>query len=176
MTDLRGQALRTALGRFATGVAVVTGANDGTPFGLTCQSFVSVSLDPPLIAISPSKISKSWPFIAASGAFCVNVASAAQREMCREFAASGGDKFSRVTWQPSGSTGSPVIAGCVAWIDCTVEKALEVGDHYLIIGMVVDHRVHGGQPLLYYRSQFHHLVGADDSEPGAAIATASLPC
>jgi len=175
MNDLQAQALKGSLGRFATGVAVVTGLTDGVPSGLTCQSFVSVSLEPPLIAISPSKKSQSWPLIAASGAFCVNVACYAQRGLCRRFATSGGDKFRGVTWRPSSSTESPVIAGCVAWIDCLIEKAIDVGDHYLVIGLVVDHLVQGGSPLLYYRSQFHSLGVADGGEPAAGITSASMP-
>ena len=173
MNDLQTQALKRALGRFATGVVIITGIKDGVPSGLTCQSFVSVSLDPPLVAISPGRQSRSWPAIAESGAFCVNVASSGQRPTINYFARSGADKFSGVAWQPTESTGSPMIADCVAWIDCRIERSMEVGDHYLVIGHVVDHRVREGNPLLYYRSRYHDLGGSHEGDSPASVA--SLP-
>src|ERR1700719_1397577 len=84
---------RTVLGHFASGVVIVTGTTPEGPSGFTCQSFFSVSLEPPLVAIAPGKSSTSWPGIAESGAFCANVLTEDQEALCRAFAVSGGDKF-----------------------------------------------------------------------------------
>src|SRR5580700_3308795 len=94
VTPIESATYRTVLGHFASGVVVVTGIEEERPVGLTCQSFFSLSLDPPLIAIAPGRSSTSWPRVAASGAFCANILSADQEAIGRNFAVSGADKFS----------------------------------------------------------------------------------
>src|SRR5580658_9526448 len=108
---------RDVLGHFATGVTVVT-AVDGDPVGFTCQAFAALSLDPPMVLLAPAKSSTSWPRIAQAGAFCVNILAADQEAVCRAFAVSGGDKFDGVAWTP-GVTGSPIITGSLAYVECT---------------------------------------------------------
>ena len=122
---------RAALGHFASGVVVVTGIHDGHPTGFTCQSFFSLSLDPPLVALAPGKASTSWPKVAEGGNFCANVLAADQESLARTFANSGGDKFSGVGWLPSPS-GPPRLHGALVWIDCAIETVYEAGDHYLV--------------------------------------------
>ena len=129
---------KEAMGRFATGVTIVSGMEDGQPVGFTCQSFVSLSIDPPFVAVAPARTSTSWPRIARAGSFCVNVLGDHQEELCRGFAVSGGDKFDGVDWHPAPVTGSPVIEGSLAWVDCRVELVHDAGDHELIIGKVLD--------------------------------------
>ncbi len=153
------QRFKEALGRFATGVTVVAGIEDGRPVGFTCQSFMSVSIDPPYVAVAPARTSTTWPRIARAGAFCVNVLSDAQAELSRGFARSGGDKFAGVDWVPAPVTGAPVIGGSLAWIDCRVELVHDAGDHELILGRVHDLGVAEGTPLLFYRSGFATLTG-----------------
>jgi flavin reductase (DIM6/NTAB) family NADH-FMN oxidoreductase RutF/DNA-binding IclR family transcriptional regulator len=127
---------RTVLGHFPTGVAVVTGIDaDGNPAGMAVGSFTSVSLDPPLVAFMPDRSSTSWPRFRDSGSFCVNILGAEQESVCRAFAARGGDKFADLSWRPAGS-GSPVIDGVLAWIDCDLDVVHEAGDHYIVIGRV----------------------------------------
>ena len=130
----RSRAVQGGHGRFATGVTVVAGIEDGQPVGFTCQSFVSLSVDPPFVAVAPARTSTSWPRIARAGSFCVNVLGDHQEELCRGFAVSGGDKFDGVAWHPAPVTGSPVIEGSLAWVDCEVELVHDAGDHELIIG------------------------------------------
>ena len=101
---------REVLGHFATGITVVTAMEDGTPVGFSCQSFTSLSLDPPLVALAPAKSSTSWPRIAKAGAFAVNILSDRQEALCRDFAVSGGDKFRGVAWH-LGQAGTPVLDG-----------------------------------------------------------------
>ncbi len=89
---------RRVMGHFCTGIVIVTAQIDGQPMGLTCQSFVSVSLDPPLVSFCPGHSSTSWPTMRETGKFCVNVLAADQQLLCEKFAASGGDKFKDVSW------------------------------------------------------------------------------
>jgi 3-hydroxy-9,10-secoandrosta-1,3,5(10)-triene-9,17-dione monooxygenase reductase component len=144
---------RTILGHFASGVVVVTGGHDRTPTGFTCQSFFSLSLDPPLVALAPGKSSTSWPRVAEAGAFCANVLADDQEALARTFANSGADKFAGVGWSPAPS-GVPRLHGALAWIDCTIETVHDAGDHYLVVAGVVGLESGPGRPLLFYRGGF----------------------
>ncbi|HEY5332042.1 MAG TPA: flavin reductase family protein [Solirubrobacterales bacterium] len=148
---------RNVMGHLPTGVSIVTGHGEDGPAGLAVGSFMSVSLEPPLIAVSPALGSTSWPAIQATGRFCVNVLSEAQAELARRFAISGGDKFAELEWRP-GPSGSPILAGAVAWIDCTIESEQTAGDHWLVLGAVVE-LDHGtpGDPLIFHRGAFDHF-------------------
>lgn len=161
MTTFDSSQFKQAMARFATGVTIVTALEEGKPVGFTCQSFVSLSLDPPLVALAPAKTSTSWPRIARAGSFCVNVLSTDQEAVCRGFAVSGGDKFAGVDWYPARRGGAPVIEGSLAWVDCELELVHDAGDHELVIGRVLDLGVGDGLPLLFYNSGFAGLaVGA----------------
>src|SRR6266480_919382 len=96
--DIRADWFRRVLGHFPTGVVIVTAISDGGPAGLSVGSFTAVSLNPPLVAILPSKTSTSWPRIATAGSFCINILTAHQEGLCRTFAVSGADKFAGVSW------------------------------------------------------------------------------
>ena len=172
--------LRATMGQFCTGVVVVpaaavrghggnvgedagedAGESDGNgdggdhPAAFVAQSFVSLSLDPPLIAVCPAKSSSSWPKIRAAGAFCVNMLHSEQVELCNQFARSGGDKFQGVDWRP-GKTGAPVLADALAWVECTLDNELEAGDHTIAIGRVQGFQrlEEGGDPLLFFRGGY----------------------
>jgi 3-hydroxy-9,10-secoandrosta-1,3,5(10)-triene-9,17-dione monooxygenase reductase component len=156
-TGLPNDRFRATLGHFASGIVVITGMASGAPVGFTCQSFFSLSLRPPLIAIAPGKSSTSWPSIATSQAFCANVLSADQEDLCLTFARSGTDKFSDVSWRPA-VTGSPRLDGAMAWIDCRIRESHDAGDHHLVVGSVVGlGNADGKRPLLYFRGQFNSL-------------------
>jgi len=144
---------KEVLGHFPTGVTVVTAMEEGAPVGFTCQSFTSLSLDPPMVALAPAKSSTSWPRIARAGAFCVNVLSSHQEALCRNFAVSGGDKFEGVAWHP-GPSGAPVLEGCLAWVDCALGIIHDAGDHELVTGQVLGLGVGEGLPLVFYRGGF----------------------
>jgi flavin reductase (DIM6/NTAB) family NADH-FMN oxidoreductase RutF len=148
--------LRNVLGHFATGVVVVTGIGPTGPAGLTCQSFFALSLDPPLVAVAPSRRSLSWPAILPSQAFCVNVLADTQESLGRAFATSGGDKFAGVGWSPAPS-GSPRLHDVLAWLDCRLVDAHDGGDHHLVVGRILDMGAGGGEPLLFYRGGFGTL-------------------
>jgi 3-hydroxy-9,10-secoandrosta-1,3,5(10)-triene-9,17-dione monooxygenase reductase component len=145
---------RAVLGHFATGIVVVTGVLDGKPSGLTCQSFVSLSLDPALVAFCPSKRSSSWKRIQQSGAFCANVLTEDQEEVSRVFATSGADKFRGIGWRAA-ETGSPILLDVLAWVDCRIDARYDAGDHDIIVGRVVDlEAAPRGRPLLTYRGGY----------------------
>jgi len=130
------RAMRDVLGHFATGVTVVTAAGPDGPLGFTCQSFSSLSLDPPLVTFAPARSSTTWPRVRAVGSFCVNVLSAEQEGLSRQFGRSGADKYAGVGWVP-GPQGSPVLDGVVAWIDCTLAAEHDGGDHTMVVGRVL---------------------------------------
>lgn len=150
---------RLVLGHFATGVTVVTGlAGDGLagdePVGLAVNSFTSVSLEPPLVAFCVTRTSATWPRIRPRGRFCVNVLSAAQERVSRAFATRGTDRFQGLAWRPAPS-GSPILGGVLAWIDCVIEREEEAGDHFLVMARVVDLGTEGGDgPLVFYRGGY----------------------
>ncbi len=124
------------MGHIPTSVVVVTGLDaKGVPHGITIGSFVSVSLDPPLVGFLPGVSSRSWSAIAESGRFCVNVLASDQEEICWRFAKESDDKFAGVAWSPAPG-GGPLIDGCVAWIDCAVESETAAGDHWFVVGRV----------------------------------------
>ena len=145
---------RAVLGHFCTGIAIITGMAGSEPVGLTCQSFASVSLDPPMVGFLPGKSSTSWPRIRPSGAFCANILSEGQEEVCRVFATAGADKFRGVGWR-AGETGSPILADTLAWIDCRIVAEHDAGDHDIVIGKVIElDATHTGKPLLFYRGGY----------------------
>ena len=151
----QAQLFRDVLGRYASGVTVVTTMSAGEPVGMTCQSFTSVSLDPPLVAFLPTKQSRAFVAIQRAGTFCVNFLAAGQDELSNAFASRGDDKFAGVRWSRSAGTGSPLLTGIVGHVDCTVHAVHEAGDHYLVMGNVVDLAVGDAEePLLYYRGGY----------------------
>jgi len=150
---------RRVLGNFATGVTVVTAAatdGDPGPAGFACQSFSSLSLDPPLVCFMVGRTSTTWPRIARAGAFCVNVLGVHQGELCRGFAVSGADKFAGVVYDAAPVSGSPRLAGAAAWIDCTIHAVHTGGDHLIVVGRV-DALGTGDDevaPLLFHKGRF----------------------
>ena len=154
----RARRFRDVLGRFASGVTVVAGVSNGEPVGMTCQSFSSVSLEPPLVLVVPAKSSRSWPVIQRSGRFCVSFLAADQADLSNTMASRGTDKFADVTWTPAPQTGSPMLAGALAHLDCSIHAVHEAGDHYVVIGRVLDlltdPATEDADPLLFYRGEY----------------------
>ncbi|MEE4383092.1 MAG: flavin reductase family protein [Pseudomonadales bacterium] len=162
MTETDTRYFREVLGHFATGVVVVTGIWRDVPVGFSAQSFVSLSLDPPLVAVCPARTSSTWPRLRETGRFCVNVLRDDQRALCQTFARSGIDRYEGVDWRP-GVTGSPVLAQALAWVDCELEAEHEGGDHVIAVGRVRDLGVRDGSrgPLLFFRGGYGGFASAD---------------
>ncbi|GGF41755.1 flavin reductase family protein [Subtercola lobariae] len=150
--EIQADHYRKVLGHFITGVTVVTGIHDGEPVGFTCQSFGALSLEPPLIFLCPSKSSTSWPKVAESGRFGVNVLAHDQTQLGRGFAQSGAAKFAGVEWSAGRSTGAPMLAGTLGWLECEVETVHEAGDHWIVVARVLDLAASAGRgPLTFFR-------------------------
>lgn len=165
--ELRGVAVdpgsyRRILGHFLSGVAIVTGIDAEGPVGLAVNSFTAVSLAPPLVAFFPAVRSTSWPRIRPGGRFCVNILAHDQEDVCRRFATSGGDKFAGLHWS-SAPSGAPLLEGCIAWIDCTLESEHPAGDHTLALGRVIALRARedADTPLAYYRGGYGRFHPVD---------------
>jgi 3-hydroxy-9,10-secoandrosta-1,3,5(10)-triene-9,17-dione monooxygenase reductase component len=134
--------------------------SDGEPVGMTCQSYSSVSLEPPLVMFCPAKTSRAWPRMQRAGYFCVNFLAADQAEISTAMATKGSDKYDGIGWRPA-PTGAPLLDGVLGHVDCTVHSVHEAGDHYVVIGRVKDLDFGPGlpaaddrKPLLYYRGAY----------------------
>jgi 3-hydroxy-9,10-secoandrosta-1,3,5(10)-triene-9,17-dione monooxygenase reductase component len=146
---------RRTLGHFPTGVTVVTAPGADGPVGMAIGSFTSVSLDPPLVGFLPTQSSSTWAAIKESGSFCVNILAADQLELCGVMASRSETKFDGVEWAPAAS-GSPVLAGVVAYIDCTIDAVHPAGDHDVVIGRVDRLEVLNEEalPMVFFKGQY----------------------
>jgi 3-hydroxy-9,10-secoandrosta-1,3,5(10)-triene-9,17-dione monooxygenase reductase component len=153
---------RTVLGNFCSGITVLASTVDGSPVGLTCQSFFSVSLAPPLIAFSVMESSTTYPLVRRAGTCCVNVLAGDQRPLSNQFARSGTDKWAGVEWHPSPGTGDPIIRDVLAWLECEIEWEHGAGDHTIVVARV---RSFGSRPdaapLLYFRGDYAQVENAE---------------
>ena len=158
----RARTFRDVLGLFASGVTVVTSVSDGAPVGMTCQSFTSVSLEPPLVMFCPAKTSRAWPMMQRAGFFCVNFLAADQAGISQAMATKGTDKYDGIEWRPA-TTGAPLLDGVVGFVDCTVHSVHEAGDHYVVLGRVreLGFGDPGRKPLLYYRGSYDTVTGSE---------------
>jgi len=143
-------ALRSSLGRFVTGVAVLTFAAEEGPRGMTVNSFTSVSLDPPLILVSIAKTSRSHDLLASGVAFTVNILGAEQEVIARHFTRRGGDVA--IHWHLEAS--SPRLIGTLAHFECRHWRSYDAGDHTLVLGEVVDFAAREGNALGFFTSRF----------------------
>jgi flavin reductase (DIM6/NTAB) family NADH-FMN oxidoreductase RutF len=150
---------RAALGRFASGVTVVTTRDvGGMPRGITVSSFASLSLSPPLVLISIGKDASTHEVLAASGRFVVNVLRDSQEALSRRFAKPGGDvdQFDGVPCRP-GIGDVPLLEGTLASIECRVVHRYPGGDHTIFTGEVEAVTTSDGLPLLYFMGEYGRL-------------------
>ena len=151
---------REALGHYASGITVITSHIDDEPIGFTCQSFHSVSMNPPLVSFSVMSSSASYPKIRQAGRFAVNILSDEQVKISNQFARRGTDKWQEVEWRES-PLGNPIIVGSLHWLDCEIHAEHAAGDHLIVIGEVKalnPQEAAAMQPLLYYKGQYCNLA------------------
>ncbi|MBP2708260.1 flavin reductase family protein [Microbispora sp. RL4-1S] len=158
-TGARG--LRDVLGRFATGVTVITTTavqDAGTrPVGMTVNSFASVSLDPPLILFCVSRVSRLHSIFASARTFAVNILGESQTRLSGQFARPGFDRFGQAR-TVRGRSGAPLLDGALATIECAVEKVIGAGDHDIVLGRVLVAEESGaGTPLIFYGGAYRRL-------------------
>jgi 3-hydroxy-9,10-secoandrosta-1,3,5(10)-triene-9,17-dione monooxygenase reductase component len=155
MSGHDGRYFRDVLGNVPTSVVAITAVGaPGRPEGMVVGSFTSVSLDPPLVSFLADRSSRTLAKIRAAGSYCANALATDQEHLSRKLAAKGTGKFDGVTWEPS-PLGNPVLDGVVAWIDCEVDKVVELGDHFLVVGAVRTLRAESAKtPLLFFRGGY----------------------
>ena len=152
--------LRDVLGRFATGVAVVTTCDtDAKPVGLVVNSFASVSLDPPEILWSIVSDAPSRAAFERHGAFAVNIMPEEDKEQTLQFARPSENKFDGIAWQ-RGWREIPVLDRALATLECDVKQMIPCGDHHIVVGSVRAIASRDGEPLVFYRGQFASLGGS----------------
>lgn len=154
-TSVDAATFRSALGRFVTGVTVMTArAPDGRLAGMTASSFNTLSLDPPLILWSIALKSPSLEVFREAGRFAVNILAQDQQALARRFSHAAADKFAGVEIH-DGLGGAPLVAGAVAHLECELAARYPGGDHEILIGRVVRARAEAAlAPLVYCRGQF----------------------
>lgn len=149
---------KIALGRWASGVTIVTSAAEDQIHGMTVSAFCSVSLDPPLILVCADKASITNQLIQKSGIFAANILSEDQDNLSNRFASKKDEhrRFEGVTWN-IGATGAPIISNCSAVLDCRVTANHDGGDHVIYIGHVESIEINELNPLVYYQGAYHSI-------------------
>ena len=151
-------AFRTALGRFPTGVALVTAAPDGEPAGLIVNSLTSVSLEPPLLSFCPSRTSLTWARMRRTQRFGVNVLARRHEGFARRASQRGADRFAGVDWE-LGPGGAPLLTDALAALECDTVAEHAAGDHWIVVGQVESIRISPvDDPLVFFVGAF---FGAD---------------
>jgi flavin reductase (DIM6/NTAB) family NADH-FMN oxidoreductase RutF len=148
---------RKIMGQFATGVTVVTTDGEAGKHGLTANAVASLSLDPPLILVAVEKRAHSLDFLKKNRCFAVNILRLDQEEVSRRFAMPGPKDFNGLEITAA-TTRAPILAGCVAFVDCRVVDILPGGDHDIFVGEIVAGEHRGGEPLLYYAGGYRRLA------------------
>lgn len=152
------QALRQCLGKFATGVTVVTCADaNGNPNGITANSFSAVSLEPPLVLWNLAKVSNSLDAYLSAKYFAVNVLTADQRNLAAHFAKSDHTRFDNVEYTTS-ANGVPLLPDTLATFNCRTHEIHDCGDHYVIIGEVNSFKSAEREPLLFFGSAYRAIA------------------
>ena len=158
---------REVLGHCPTAVAIIAAPRaNGPPVGMVVGSFLSVSLDPPLCAFFPATTSGTWSRIAEAGKFCASILAHDQGELCRRFVSSRRDeKFRDVDCRMS-QNGSPIVEGCLAYVDCDIDKVVEAGDHFFVTGLVKDLAIErSAEPLLFFQGRYRSLAPGRLDDP-----------
>jgi 3-hydroxy-9,10-secoandrosta-1,3,5(10)-triene-9,17-dione monooxygenase reductase component len=147
-------AIRTVLGHFATGVAIITAMDGDEPVGMACNSFTSVSLEPQLALFCAAKSSSTWPRIQGAQKWAANILAEDGEQVCRLFAEKGADRFAHIAYT-AGRTGAPILEASIAFVDCETIAEHDAGDHLIVVGRVVElGYAPAGKPLLFYRGGY----------------------
>ena len=148
---------RKIMGQWATGVTVVTTDGEAGSHGLTANAIASLSLDPPLVLVAVDKRAATLDYLKKNGCFAVNILRLDQEEVSRRFATPGPKDFSDLNIITA-LTGSPILADCLAFLDCRVADVLPGGDHEIFVGEIVAGEYQGGEPLLYFSGSYRRLA------------------
>lgn len=156
MSGVSSIEFRQACAKFATGVAVITAvAGDGSPQGMTVNSFTSVSLEPPLVLVCIERQAAILPLLTPGAHFGISVLSEQQKQLSVQFSQKG-DRFNGVAWV-TGQTGVPLLRGAIATFECKIVRLVEGGDHVIVLGEAAHLTTSEGSPLLYFDSRYRIL-------------------
>ncbi len=148
------RAFRNIVGNFCTGVTIITTQNDALqPVGFTANSFTSLSLNPKLVLFNIDKKSSSYTTFASAEHFAINILSEDQIDLSKQFSKSGVDRFEGVDYTKD-VTGSPILQGSLAYLDCKVKDHYEGGDHTIVVGEVLSADAQPGKPLLFFQGKY----------------------
>ncbi len=149
--------IRNMMGHFATGVTVITTKDSaGKAFGLTVNSFTSLSLNPPLVIVCVDRTVDCYSCFDETKVFAVNVLSEDQEELSRRFATKGIEKFEGIQWR-MGENGAPLLEGVIGTIECKVTHSYEGGDHTIFLGEILSATAKGDRPLLFFKGKYARL-------------------
>lgn len=148
---------RKIFGQFATGVTIVTTDGEGGPHGLTANAVASLSLDPPLVLVAVEKKAQTHGYLKLNRCFAINILRVDQEDLSRRFATPGPKDFSDLNLR-TGETTAPILADCLAFVDCRVVEVLPGGDHDIFVGEILAGEIHGGEPLLYYAGRYRKVA------------------
>ncbi len=155
--------LRHAFGRFATGIAVITSLDEqGAPYGLTINSFASVSMAPPMISWNVIRGSRARAVIQQAGRFVVNILARDQLAVAQRMTGPNELRFHDVGFQRS-SHGLPILDGTLATFECSVHSFVAAGDHDIVLGAVDGFAHQDGPPLVYWRGAYTTAHAAQPS-------------
>lgn len=158
LTVVDQDTFRRACARFATGITVATVLSpDGVPFGMTANSFTSVSCNPPLILVCVDYRSSILPHFRAAEYFGINILTETQRDYSVRFSQRQPDRFDGIDWR-RGEHGVPLLAGSLAAMECSIYETVEAGDHAIFIAEVVRAEFCDGNPLLYFGSSYRRIT------------------
>ncbi len=148
---------RAVLGRFASGVTIITTTDrDGRDQGMTVSAFSSLSLDPPLVLVCIDHAASLWPVLQTAEHFAVNILASQQEALSRRFSSKEPDRFDGIGFS-RGNTGVPMLDDTLASIECAITARVPQGDHSILIGHVESGTTRDLQPLLYYRGGYASL-------------------
>ena len=151
--------LRDAFGAFITGVTVVTAQPpEGAPVGFTANSFTSVSLNPPLLLVCPSRHLTTFPIFNTCAHFAVNILAEDQREIANRFAYHHDDRFGATAWRACAQTGAPLLDGAAATFSCRAHRRTDGGDHIVLMGEVAAFSASGAPALGYANGGYFGLA------------------
>lgn len=157
MTQTLDQArLRQVFGAYPTGVAAVAALIGGEPAGIAASSFVSVSLDPPLVSVCVGHTSTTWPVLRTAGRLGISVLGAHQEAASRQLSSRAGERFAELAWRSTGD-GAVLLSDASAWLECSIEREIAAGDHDIVVFRVHDLGATDTMPLVFHRSSYRQL-------------------
>ncbi|MFB6892710.1 flavin reductase family protein [Kitasatospora sp. NPDC056327] len=156
--ELNAAALRQAFGAYPTGVVAMSALCDGEPVGLAVSSFVSISLEPPMVAVSVARTSATWPRLVEAPVLGLSVLSHGQGALCRRLASRAGDRFDGTAWQAT-PEGAVLIHDAALWLTARVNAVYDGGDHEIVLMELLTVELFPGvEPLVFHTSQFRELT------------------